>query len=196
MTFSIRRALMLLVVAAAFLSAPPAHAVTIFLDADTPATGSNLDVLPLVTAAGTITFGNPGEIENFTDPEFTAAGASGNHFNIDDAAGALMMFDFDVLSISLIYGGNGGVFDIEARDFGGAVVDSFFQASTGPGESAGPITLNGPGIRSIFWVDPGFNFSAIDNVSIEAQVPEPSTLALLGLALGAVGFGARRRRTH
>lgn len=105
-----------------------------------------------------------------------------------------MSFDFDVESISFIYGGNLGVFDIEARDFMGNVVDSFFQASTNSGQPAGPITLMGGGIRSLFWQDPGGAFAAIDNVKIEASsVPEPSTLALFVIALSGLGFLARRR---
>lgn len=168
----------------------PAHATTVFLDADTPATGSLLDTMPLVTIAGTITFG-PGEIATFTDPDFTAAGASGNNFNIDDENGALLSFDFDVAAISLIYGGNGGIFDIVARNGGGLVVDSFYQASTENGQPAGPITLRGPGIRSVFWHDdPGWNFLGIDNVSI--QTPEPSILLFLGLTLAVLRGIARR----
>ena len=54
---------------------PDAHATSIFLDGDTPATGSNLDTTPLVTPFGTITF--LGELSPFVDDDFTAAGASG-----------------------------------------------------------------------------------------------------------------------
>ncbi len=168
-----------------------AQAATIFLDGDTPDTGSNLDTTPLVTPLGTVTF--RGAFATFTsDLDFVAAGASGNQFNIDGTDTAAMFFDFNVNSISFIYGGNDGVFDIEARDIAGNVVDSFYQADTSAGQPAGPITLAGAGIRSLFWQDPGYSYSAIDNVTVSA-VPEPSTWLLLTTALLGVGFVARRR---
>lgn len=182
-----------LVVAVAIGMTGPAFGTIISLDADTVATGSTLDTTPLVTAFGTITFS--GEIFTSTqDPELIAAGGSGASFDIDGSETALMSFDFDVVSVTFIYGGNTGVFDIEARDIGGNVLDSFFQANTAGGQPAGPITLNGPDIRSIFWQDPGKQYSAIDNVEIEVAdlpVPEPASMLLLGM--GLTGLAVRRR---
>ncbi|MHC4670462.1 MAG: hypothetical protein ACYTFD_18920, partial [Planctomycetota bacterium] len=80
-----------------FLLAAPA-AADVFLDFDTPGTGSNLDVTPLVTGDGTITL-SFGEINSFADPEFTAAGASGNNANIDQPGDiAILSFGYDVAS--------------------------------------------------------------------------------------------------
>ncbi len=173
------------------LNITPVSATIIFLDFDTPTTGSNIIGTPLVTSEGTITV-SEGELATYTDPDFTAAGASGYNFNIDGDNGALMSFSFDVDSISFIYGGNTGVFDVVARDAANAIVDSF-NVSTGGGESAGPATLSGPGIRSIFFQDPGFNFAAIDNVYIETSaVPEPTTLALMSLGLAGIGWKRRK----
>ncbi|MFW6108365.1 MAG: PEP-CTERM sorting domain-containing protein [bacterium] len=178
-------------VIAAFPAASLAVPV-INLDADTPATGSNLDTTPLVTPYGTITF--EGEIRDRDgDPEFNAAGASGDVFNgIGSPAIATLSFDFDVDSITFIYGGNLGAFDAVAYNASGGVVDTFYQASTDSGEPAGPITMTGPGIRSLTWEDaPGWTFCAIDNVSV-VPVPEPCTITLL--SAGALGLLARRRR--
>lgn len=147
---------------------------------------------PLVT----VTFGGEFFTAGCTDDDFIAAGAAGNCFDIDGSSTATMTFDFDVESITLIYGGNNGVMDISAFDAGAVLVDSFFQASTGNGQPAGPITLSGGGIRSLFWQDPGFGYSAIDNITITtADVPVPAALPLLAGALGLLGLlGFMRRR--
>jgi hypothetical protein len=172
-----------------------ASAQTILLDADTPATGSDLDVQSLVTPYGNITFS--GEIrDKDSDLDFDAAGALGDVFDIDESEQALLTFAFDVQSISFIYGGNIGVFDVEARDINGVALDSFFQASTDFAQPAGPITLSGDGIRSLFWRDPGNAFAAIDNVTIEV-IPEPGTCALLSAAIaGSLIPPGRRARIH
>src|SRR5215217_8084062 len=133
--------------------ASAAFADSVLLNADTPATGSDLDIMPLVTPYGTITF--VGEIiDHGSDPEFNAAGAAGDVFDIvGNNSRAQLSFSFDVSSVTFIYGGNIGVFDIVARDINGAVVDSFFQADTNEDQPAGPVTLHGLGIRSLFWQD-------------------------------------------
>lgn len=178
----------------AAICAAPLHAATLTIDGDSLATGSSLGIGTWASALGDISFS--GEFRNgCTDDDFVAEGASGNCFNIDGDAGATLSFGFDVTSISFIYGGNAGVMDITAFDFGGGVVDSFFQASTEDGQPAGPETLSGTGIRSIFWQDPGFNFAALDNIILTtaAPVPLPAGLPLLVLGLGAFGVVRRRK---
>jgi hypothetical protein len=171
------------------LAAAPTHAVPLPLNADTPATGSNLGIAPLVTAFGTVTF--DGQIRPTADPDLFNAGSVINVFDVDESETATLFFDFDVESITFIYGGNDGAFDIEARDINGNVVDSFFQASTGDGQPAGPIVLSGGGIRSLYWEDPGFQFAAIDNLVVVAAVPEPAALVLA--AIGLCGLLVWRR---
>jgi len=167
---------------------------TIFLDADTPTTGSDLDTMPLVVAPyGTITF--VGEIRGLTsDLEFNAV-ASGNTFDIlgpddDPAQAAELFFDFDVISIEFFYGGNAGDIYIEARDELGGVVDYFYQASTFINQPAGPITLSGSGIRSLYWTDTfeDMDYAALDNITL--TIPEAATILLL--ALGSLTLLKRR----
>jgi hypothetical protein len=164
----------------------------ITLDGDTPDTGSNLLTMPLTTPYGDITF--VGEFKyGSSDPEFTAAGASGNTFNILEPGdqSAELFFDFDVESITFIYGGNIGDINVIARDIYGGVVDSFYQASTYDGQPAGPTTLSGSGIRSLYWTDTqsSTGYAALDNIII--TIPEPATVCLLGL--GSLVFLRRRK---
>ena len=153
--------------------APNQEECAITLDADTPATGSLLQTQPLVTAFGTISF--VGEVRTSTaDPDMPPAGASGDGLDINNTpvSDATLSFDFDVTSITFIYGGNAGVADIEARDIDALTVASFFQQSTGGGQPVGPVTLAGDGIRSLFWKDPGFSYLVLDNLCIEAALIE------------------------
>jgi len=167
----------------------------ILLDADSPATGSLLGTQPLVTLFGTITF--DGEIrDRDSDPEFNAAGALGDVFNIQFLSQtAELSFDFNVQSLTFIYGGNSGSILVEARDEFGAVVDSFFQADTYGGQPAGPVTLSGLGIRSLYWEDTvfGMTFAALDNITI-SPIPAPGAILLGSIGVGVVSW-LRRRRT-
>ena len=140
----------------------------IYLDADTPATGSDLDIAPLVTPHGTITF--TGEIRAIADNDMVPAGAAGDGFDIADQpiSTAMLEFDFDVMSVTFLYGGNIGVCDVEARDVGGLVLDTF-QANTGHGEPVGPAAVSGIGIRSLVWIDPYNNYLSLDNILISPQ---------------------------
>jgi len=176
---------------------PVAHAGPIFLDMDTPATGSLLGTAPLVTPFGGIGFVGEFRVGDPSDPEFIAAGASGNTLDIRGDSTAWLGFGFDVSSISFIYGGNSGSFLAEAWDIDGNVIDSFFQASTADGQPAGPETLRGSGIRNLFWRDTsGGQFAAIDNITIEAgvaSVPEPTSLLLFGTGLAGLRAWRKRR---
>jgi len=179
-------------------TASSSAALTILLDADTPATGSLLGTTPLVTAYGDITF--DGEIViGVHDPEFGDARASGSTFDIlgpdDTPAGdqtAELFFDFDVISLEFIYGGNAGNIYIEARDYLGGVVASFSQGSTGHLQPAGPITLSGPDIRSLYWTDTiaEQDYAPLDNIIV--TVPGPATILLL--ALGSLALLRRRQK--
>jgi len=133
--------------------------------------------LPWVVANGTISF--DGEIsDDGGDPDFISAGASGNTFNVDIRDWAELSFDFDVDSVQFIYGGNAGNITVEARDIGGAVIDSLYQARTMNGYPAGPVTLSGSGIRSLHWKTTSSlnHFAALDNILLTPALPP----ALLG----------------
>ena len=170
---------------------------TITLDADALAAGWYTDAAPLVfaTALGNVSF--VGQIrDRDSDPEFNAAGASGNVFNVNQYAGAEaeLSWDFYVPYLSFIYGGNSGGILVEARDGDGNVLDSFYQADTAMGQPAGPVVLQGDGIRSLYWKEsnPDYQtFAALDNIS---NIPAPGAILLGSIGVGLVGW-LRRRRT-
>ncbi|MBL4810681.1 MAG: hypothetical protein JKY43_11565 [Phycisphaerales bacterium] len=174
----------------ALVSAYSANGYDLYLDGDTPETGSYLDTSPLLTTFGTILF--DGELTAVSDVDQIAAGAEGNVFDIFwSMTPVSLIFDFDIESISFNYGGNSGGFWAEVRDENGIVLDSFLQTDTGDGFPAGPVSLSGLGIRSLFWNDEndgGLTHAAIDNVEI--VVPAPASISLLMMG----SFVIRRRR--
>lgn len=171
----------------------------IYLDADTPTTGSGLDSTPLVTPFGTITFS--GEFRTSSDTEATSAGASGNVFDATGSfpAEAFLNFDFDVCSFQFVYGGNSGNITVEARDVSSSVIDSFTQADTNVAP-AGPVILLADNTRELYWFDTAGGYAFLDNIEITlceppAPVPTLSPIATISLilAMGIFGFGVLRR---
>jgi len=142
-------------------------AASLTLDGETPASGETLDLAPLSTPFGRISATGPGiEISSSSDPEMRRAGSGGRVLDQPSPQGAELSFDTDVRSLTFPFGGNSGQFRAQALDASGAVVDEFFQASTGNQEPAGPVTLAGEGIRALRWVDANGGFAPIDNVKI------------------------------
>jgi hypothetical protein len=188
---------------AAMLWASSAGAASITLDFDTPATGSGIIAGPLVTPFGTVAALNAELNTANGDEEFIAAGATGNtidHVNVS-APGigsvpltAALVFDFDVDSLTLIYGGNNFLISIWARDLVGNEIDSLLLVDTTSGP-AGPITLMGPGIRRLEWTEPDGLFAALDNVTLNVAdtVPEPASMLLVAMGLAAAGVRRRSR---
>ena len=171
-----------------------AQSYLITLDAETPATGRNLDTTPLTTSFGTISF------VGTVLPRYDSDMPSGYAFSTDNgmvpgSSGnviepASLMFDFDVESIEFLYGGNAGTILVQALNINGTVVDSFFQNDTYKGQPIGPVTLSGGNIREVRYEDTDDTLVSLDNILIE-PVPEPATIALLGLG----GLLLRRRKS-
>ena len=111
-----------------------------------------------------------------------------------------LMTAFDVASLTLIYGGNGGSIDIYAYESGGAVLDSFHQDHTEDGYPAGPITLSGNNIRKLSWADLDLywgTYAPLDNVEVTSSngaVPELPPVCLAALGLLPLGLKLRRRK--
>ncbi|MBX3378261.1 MAG: S8 family serine peptidase [Phycisphaeraceae bacterium] len=141
----------------------------LYLNGDQPGAGSTLVTTPLTTPLGTTTWTN-GELfaNSGNDPEFIAAGAQGNCFDgLGSPANCELVFNFDVDSVSFIYGGNLGGITVEARNAANVVVDSFTQLDTFSGQPAGPRILAAPGIRRLRWIEAvSGSFAALDNIRI------------------------------
>ncbi len=149
---------------------------SVLLDGDTQATGSNLLGGPLNTPFGQVRF-PIGEFVAFAEPEMNAAGSFGNQFDIVNTTnGARLEWDFNVHSVTFVYGGNLGGIRVEALNQAGAVVDVFEQADTFNGQPAGPQILRGNNIRAIRWNDttPGSAFAGLDNIVLKVGPQGPT----------------------
>ncbi len=184
------------------LAATSFAAPTLVLDADAQPVGLHYaPELTIPTAYGDVTF--EGEIKSGVggDLEFQAAGASGNVFDVGKYQGAwakLSWVEFAVGSVTFIYGGNEGDITVEARDKDGAVLASFYQASTGIGQPAGPVTLlagEGNAIYSLYWKDSSTtnDMAALDNITL-TLIPAPGAILLGSIGVGLVGW-LRRKKT-
>jgi hypothetical protein len=175
-------------------SVTSATAAPVVLDFDSAATGANLPSAPLVTAAGTVTLSNGTSI---------FAGPTGNgllHARTSSSPFARFDFSFDVTSITFDYNGAGtGAFKAEALDASGGVVASYSVDRTSCVPDACfdglAIQLSALGIRAFQFQDWGLQGSFVDNVLLSTQpspVPEPATIALVGLAFAGAGLARRR----
>ena len=188
-----------LISALAIAAAMPAKAAIVTLDFDSASTGSGLLSGPLVTGLGTITASSTNSVLSIFGNAIT--GLSGNflhHAQSIDSDYAQLAFSFDVASVTFKWTGYlAGAFTAQALDAAFNIVDSFYDSDTKADIPGGPTTLSGSGIRYLRFGDfpGGVLQSGIDDVVITGRVPEPATLALVGLSLaGLAGVGRRKQQ--
>ncbi|MDH5180915.1 MAG: PEP-CTERM sorting domain-containing protein [Gammaproteobacteria bacterium] len=187
----------LLILVACFGFSSVSQAVVV-LDFDSLATGSDITNNPLVTADGTIT--SSATSGNLYITSGAGGGMTGNALRFDetvDGGYAQLAFNYDVGSISFLYAGFlSGYFNAQILDSSFNVIDSFFDGNTNDDLPGGPVVLSGSNIRYFRFFDGpgGASFAGVDDLVITAAgVPEPTTLALLGLGLFGVAFSRKKK---
>lgn len=160
------------------LAASTAQASVVTIDFGSAATGSSLITSPLVTPAGTVTLSSTnGGLSLLT---ITAASGKSLHYtqNGNNAARALLSFDFDVSSVTFDYSGYAlGDFLGEALDVHGNVVASFTKTGTVCSScfDGQNVVLSGVGIRAFRFADTSeYNDVVVDNLRLEVSLPGPA----------------------
>lgn len=190
----------LIAAAALFGTAAAANAQSVNFDQYTspPVTGfynSTGVTGPQVTSAVTIhDANNTGYVMNGSG--WSNLQTSGN--NLFGTQSGSISFDFSSpvngLSFDLINGTSAAQFTVQLFGANQALIDSQLLSlgSWPSGSAVGHVSFADSGITNALITGDG-DF-AVDTISFNGAVPEPSTWAMMLLGFGAIGFAARRRR--
>ena len=193
---------MKLIIAALLTAAPIATmADTITLDFETGAPCAFVSTTPLTTL-GNVSFagvdGTGGSILNECG-NFGQNARSGTDFyafNTGAGSGTIVDLTFggliDSFSIWASQGrGTGTTFIAEAFDIASVLLDSFTLNPVNP--DWGLLSLSASGINSVRLTFTGRCCGIYDDLTYTTSVPEPGTLALLGIGLFGMGLARRRK---